>query len=222
MKKLAAWIGVNLVLLVLGTVFRFGHFWQRWEFLAAATAAAYNLFFSYVGYAYAAEPGGKTLSKTLQAPFYEVLYLCLRVSVPSLMFLASAALILGDRHVGKAPVDPADVVLKLVMTFLAFTAIWLGDTLTERHLRMKLGASDGELRWAQHLRRHAWLIDLPLVVGYLGLTLLYIGHRYGTEEELLLQAFIGGASALEMLILSAVHGFAELADHKKQALVPSM
>ena len=220
MKKLTWWIGVNILLIVLGTVFRFGHFWQRWEFLAAATAAAYNLFFSIVAYAYATEPGGKTLSKTLQDPKYVVIYFILRVSAPSAFFLASAALILGDRDVGHRPVRPSDVILKLVMTFFAFTAVWLGNMLTERHLRTKLGA--GELRWAQQLKRHAWLIDLPLVVGYLGLFLIYIGHRYVTEDELLLQAFVGGASALEMLILSAVHGLEGFADHRELAIIPSM
>lgn len=222
MKKLAAWVGVNTLLIVLGTIFKFAHFWQRWEFLAAATAAAYNLFFSFVSYAYTAEPGGKTLSKTLQNPSYELLYLFLRVSIPSLMFIGSAGLILGDRNVGRGPIAVSDVILKLAMTFVAFTAVWLGDILTERHLRTRLGSTEGELRWAQHLKRHAWLVDLPLVVGYFGLILIYVSHRSNTEGELLLQAFVGGASALEMLVLSAVHGCAEFADHRTHALVPSM
>jgi hypothetical protein len=223
-KKTFAWIGVHAVLLLIvlpGTIVKFDHFWQKWEFLAAVAAALYNLVFSLAEYAYVTEPGGKTLSRTLAEGHNVFIYLCLRVSVPSAMFGMSAFIIYGDHDIGHGPVDSLNVVLKLVMTFIAFAAVWVGDTVTERRLRGKENATDGELWWAQHLKRHAWVIDLPLVFGYLGLILIYRGH-HGTNEELHLQAFVGGASALEMLILTAVHGFAEFADHRKRPLLSNI
>jgi hypothetical protein len=216
-RKLAIWVGVNLVLLVIvltTTVVPFGHFWQKWEFLAAFTAALYNGCFSIVGFYYVEQPGGKNLSSTLKRPFNGVFYVVMRMTAPSLLFLCAAFVIWSDRHVDNVAVEWPNVFCKLLLTFLAFTAVWLGDTVTARHLRNKRPHDDNDLLWAKHLRRHAWIIDLPLVVGYAGLMAGYIFHRVAQEDELFLQAFVGGASALEMLVLSAVHSVAELADHE--------
>ena len=67
------------------------------------------------------------------------------------------------------------------------------------------------------------MIDLPLVVGYAGLIIAYQLHRTTPEGELFLQAFVGGASAFEMLVLSAVHGLEEIDDHEESSLftIPS-
>lgn len=223
MKLLSAWIVLILIFCAIvlpGRIewLKFDHFWQKWEFLAATTAAAYNLFFTIVIYAYGTQADSTTLHKVLQTPLSVAVYLILRVSLPSLLLAGAAVVIWSDRaHGHQQPVDPKGVVLKLVLTFLAFAAICVGDLLTSRHLQHKKHPHEADLEWARHLKRHAWLIDLPLVLAYLGLVVIFIGHQNTREDMLLLQAFIGGASALEMLILSAVHGFAEFADREERS-----
>jgi hypothetical protein len=73
--------------------------------------------------------------------------------------------------------------------------------------------------WIRYFKRRARLIDFPFVIAYTVLTCLYLLYRYdsanlakGNDFALLLQAFVGGASALEMMIQSAIHGLSEIGD----------
>jgi hypothetical protein len=222
MKQFIVWLSIIMsagVAVFSGAVITFDHFWQQWEFLAAAIAAIYNLFFAIFLYAFQKPPGGKTLHRSLNDGRSVVAYLLMRVSLPSMFFVIAMVVISRDRHHGGAPIPTNDVNVKLLMTLAAFVTVWLGDLLTSYYLRRSDGSTEAELRWVRHFRRHAWLVDLPLAVAYAGLTAVFFvyshwsfGLRAELNAPLLLQAFVGGASALELLIQSAVHGFSDFVD----------
>jgi hypothetical protein len=223
MKQLWIWIVVVVFLgttTFSGVIVRFDHFWQAWEFLAAATAAVYNLCFAVVVYASRQEKGEGTLNDALSDSFAVSTHLLLRVSLPSLFFFGTMVVILWGRHVGFDPVPGRQVMLKLSLTFAAFVTIWIGDLVTHHQLRGIVNEKhQSPQAWIGYFKTRAWLIDLPFVIGYAGLICIYT--TYGSfplvspkpdEHALLVQAFVGGASALEMMIQSAIHGFSELGD----------
>jgi len=223
MKQLWIWIVVVVFLSAAtfsGVVVRFDHFWQSWEFLAAATAAVYNLCFAVVVYASRQEKEEGTLNDALSDNFAVSTHLLLRVSLPSLFFFGTMVVILWDRHVGSNPVPGRNVLLKLSLTFAAFVTIWVGDLVTQHQLRGIVNANHRSPHaWIGYFKTRAWLIDLPFVIGYAGLICIYTTYGYHPlisarpdEHALLVQAFVGGASALEMMIQSAIHGFSEVGD----------
>lgn len=220
MKLLVVWLMVIAALSAIvfsGAVVRFDHFWQEWEFLAAATAAVHNLFFAVVVYASRRESGEGSLHDALAGSV--VTHLLLRVSLPSLCFVGTMMVVLADRDVGEAPVPGDSVILKLLLTLGGFLAVWIGDLVTRHQLAGVLTAGRGPAyAWMSYFRTRAWLIDLPFVIGYVGLIFIYAYYCYAPphspdpRHELLVQAFVGGASALEMMIQSAIHGFSEIGD----------
>jgi hypothetical protein len=222
MRQLLVWIALVCVLsgiVFSGAVVTFEHFWHAWEFLAAATAALYNLFFAIVVYASRREPHEGTLHDALSDGGAVATHLLLRVSLPSLLFFGTMVVVLWDRQAGASPVPARSVLLKLFLTLGAFVCIWTGDFVTARYLSDPK-SSDHRLPfgWIVYFRTRLWLIDLPFVVGYAGLICVYSMYRYGPvastsmEHQLLVQAFIGGASALELMIQSAIHGFSEIGE----------
>jgi len=223
MKQLSVWLLVVAVLSVLvfsGVIFTFDHFWQAWEFLAAATAAVYNLFFAIVVYASREEKGEGTLHAALGSKAAVATHLILRVSLPSFFFVGTMVVVLWDRQIGTAPVPGHSVLLKLGLTLVAFLTVCAGDFVTERQLAgVTLPDYSSPHGWIKYFKTRVWLIDLPFVVGYIGLICIYAMYRYDPrnasrpeDSELLIQAFVGGASALEMMIQSAIHGFSEIGD----------
>jgi len=222
MKQLFIWISVVVLLsaaVFSGAFVRFDHFWQEWEFLAAATAAVYNLFFAVVVYASRHEEGEGTLHDALADSVSITIHLLLRVSLPSFLFVGTTIVILCDRQEGGGPVSTHSVMLKLLLTLAAFITVWTGDLVTAHRLRGVDPEGPTPSAWISYFKRRAWLIDSPFVVAYTVLTFLYMLYRYdsanlakGNAFALLLQAFVGGASALEMMIQSAIHGFSEIGD----------
>jgi hypothetical protein len=223
MKLLWAWIavvGMLSVIIFSGIFVKFDHFWQSWELLAATTAAFYNLVFAVVIYANRTEPGEGTLDHAFEQDRGAVLaHLLLRVSLPSAFFVGAVGVILADRHVGSHPVPAQNVLLKLSLTLAAFVILWIGDFMTERRLSGIVDAKNSSPHaWIRYFKTRTWLIDLPFVIGYTGLIGIYYVYGYTgavsnpDEHALLVQAFVGGASALEMMIQTAIHGFSEVSD----------
>lgn len=223
MKQLVAWIGVVTMMSIAvfsGWIVRFHYFWESWELLAAATAAIYNLFFAAVVFASRREKEEGTLHEVLSDNVAIAAYLLLRVSLPTLFFGSTVLVIFLDRHAGATPVPAERVLLKLFLTLAAFIAVLFGDLVTQLRLS---GITTPNQRtpthWMNYYKNRVWLIDLPFVIGYRGLICIYALYRYdptvaGTANAhaLLVQAFVGGASALEMMIQGAIHGFSELGD----------
>ena len=221
MKQLWVWIvvvGALTIATFSGAIVRFDHFWQAWEFLAAATAAVYNLCFAVVVFASREERGEGTLNDALADSYAVSTHLLLRVSLPSLFFFGTMVVILWGRHVGSGPVPTRHVLLKLSLTFAAFVTVWIGDLMTQHQLSGIVNSDHRSPQaWIGYFKNRAWLIDLPFVIGYAGLICIYAIYGYhpvvlqkADEHALLVQAFVGGASALEMMIQSAIHGFSEI------------
>jgi hypothetical protein len=221
--KLVIWISVVTLLSIIifsGTVVRFHHFWEAWEFLAATTAAIYNLCFAVVLFALRHEKDEGTLHSALSDNKLIMVHLLLRVSLPTLFFIGTAMVILWDLHAGGTPVPPERVFLKLFLTVGGFVTILIGDFVTEHQLGgITKPNNRPPVGWMSYFRTRVWLIDLPFVVGYCGLIVIYATYRYdpidaisSAQHALLVQAFVGGASALEMMIQSAIHGFSEVID----------
>jgi len=223
MKQLIVWIGVVIALSIIvfsGVLIRFHHFWEAWELLAAATACLYNLFFAVVVFASRREKGEGTLHEALADNGAIALHLILRVSLPAGLFFGTVMVILLDRHAGLGPVPAQSVFLKLSLTLGAFVAILAGDFVTERQLNGITNSDNRSPRhWMNYFHTRVWLIDLPFVIGYVGLIGIYAMSRFDPDvaytaeaHALAVQAFVGGASALEMMVQSAIHGFSELSD----------
>jgi len=84
-----------------------------------------------------------------------------------------------------------------------------------------LGVPDGTLHqyalggWRQEFRDHIYFVHAPFILSYLVLLIVYAGRRNsGSEAELTLQAFLGGASALEVLLQSTIHALGGLAEER--------
>jgi hypothetical protein len=221
LKQLWVWIAVVTALgaaVFSGAIVRFEHFWQAWELLAASTAAIYNLCFAIVVYALRHEKGEGTLHDALANNIADTVHLLLRVSLPTLLFGGTTILILSGRG-GVGPLPAEDVFRKLLLTLAAFMTVWIGDIVTAHQLGAVVDSNGHPpYQWMTYFKTRVWLIDFPFVVGYVGLICIFTVYWFdrphapdATPFALLLQAFIGGASALEMLIQSAIHGFSEIA-----------
>jgi hypothetical protein len=222
MKQLAIWL---LVVGILSTIVfngwpTFDYFWQAWEFLAAATAMLYNLFFAIAVYALHQQKGEGTLRDALSDGHATFIHLILRISLPTFFFIATLGVVFLDRHNGGAPMPAESVLWKLFLTLAAFISIMAGDWVTKHQL---IDIADSHNRWLdgwiKYFTTRIFVIDLPFVIGYVGLLVIYSLGRYDSvgvlrpnSYVLLLQAFVGGASALEMMIQSAIHGFSEIGD----------
>jgi hypothetical protein len=201
-------------------ILTFTHFWQAWEFLAATTATLYNLFFAVIVYTSHKQDGEGTLKNALPDGSASTMHIILRVCFPSLFFALTAFVVFLDRHSGPGPVEANMVFWKLGLTLAAFITVCIGDYATSFYLR-EIADTRGRMlqAWIAYFRTRVWLIDAPFVIGYAGLIVIYALYRIdgaGTplsdDFALLLQAFVGGASALEMMTQSAIHGFSEYAN----------
>jgi len=226
MRLLLMWLGTNVVLATLtfcGVFRNFEYFWQEWEFLAASSACLYNAFFAFFSFAMDAPEGSEPLSEVLPKGGPKAHYLLFRTGLPT-VFFGWAGVVLHEHPVG--PIPSSSIRWKLAATLCAFAMIWLGDFLTARDLRREKNPLLERSRslWIAHFRRHTWLIDFPLVVGYAGLFAAFLIYdakpAAHLNEKLLLEAFIGGASALEMLILTAIHGLSGIAEREVRSSIP--
>jgi hypothetical protein len=218
MKRLFAWIAVNAIWasVVFSGVFEFPHFWQEWEFMAATSAFLYSVVFVLFSLTNKTTPSAPALSKTLVQGEAMIPYLVFRVSSPAILFVVVFVLLLVNRaHAHETLLE----LLKLGSTLLAFITIWFGDLYTAQILREK-NKRETESPWIAHFQQHAWLVDFPLVVGYAGLFVAFVLYQIQPPKEPLVQPFLGGASAFEMLVLSAIHGLSDLADRRREPPFP--
>lgn len=221
MKQIWVWflpVGVISAIVFSGLFgLTFTHFWQAWEFLAAVTATLYNLIFAVLVYTEHRQNREGTLRDALSDGSSSTIHIIFRICLPSALFLLTAFVVFLDRHSGPGPVETRMVFWKLGFTLAAFITIWVGDYKTGVYLHEIAETRHRQLTaWIGYFRTHVWLIDVPFVIGYAGLILIYALYRIdstGTPRPddfaLLLQAFVGGASALEMMTQSAIHGFSE-------------
>jgi hypothetical protein len=72
--------------------------------------------------------------------------------------------------------------------------------------------SGGSQPAGQSVADHIRFVDIPFAISYLALAQLYAWTTTPTDSlhELQLQAFLGGASAFEMLMQSTIHAFSKV------------
>jgi hypothetical protein len=191
----------------------FHHFWHRWEFFSAVSAALYNaLIFASVFFL--RRRGGVTLDDALGSGLKKLFVFFLRFLVPILLLAWLGLLVWLDRA-AIAPLAHRTSELKIWVALLAFVSFLLGDSLILRCL----GVPDGTLheyafmRWRREFKNHIFFVHMPFVLSYIVLLAVYGSERNATSaSELTLQAFLGGASALEVLLQSTIHALGGLAE----------
>jgi hypothetical protein len=173
-----------------------GYFWPEWEFLAAASAAAYN-FLVYPLFYFTARRSVDSLLRGDRKMWVNLF----RFVIPTAFLSLVCFLVWLDVQIdGPAPSE--HIRLKLWLTFFVFASFMWGDILIFTGL-------EETSRGYERARETAWHIkffDTPFVISYLVLIRIYSTHTTtDVERELYLQAFLGGASALEMLVQSTMH-----------------
>jgi hypothetical protein len=193
---------------------QFHHFWHRWEFFAAVSAASYNaLIFASVFFL--RQRDGRTLDYALGSGLKKLFVFFFRFLVPILSLSAVGVLVWLDRKVDHAA-DHDHVATKLTVTLIAFASFLLGDLIILSRLRApEATLPEPALRaWRREFRTHVVYVHVPFVLSYVVLWLLYAKYEGSPPRvELAVQTFLGGASALEVLLQSTVHALSGLADH---------
>jgi hypothetical protein len=185
------------------------HLWHQWEFLAAASAGAYNLLvFPVVFYGF----GDRGLDATLERGFAKLLVFWFRFLLPALLLAGVCVLLWQAGHAGE--VSPPDAVrLKLELTLGAFASLLLGDLVMLSGVLRGREEHYGQAEaLAKQIKHHLQFFDIPFVLSFFVLLRIYTtaGAGVAGEHEAHLQAFVGGASALEMLLQSTMHSFSTL------------
>ena len=186
---------------------QFHHFWHQWEFFSASSAALYNLLI-FAAVFFLRRRDGRTLDYALGSGIKKFLVFMFRFMVPILLLVWVGVLVWLDRN--ELSISHATTQLKLRITFGAFLSFLIGDSIILTRLRTQEGTlPDSTLKgWRREFKTHIYYVHLPFILSYLVLLTLYAQQAGASAaENLSMQTFLGGASALEVLLQSTIHAF---------------
>ena len=159
---------------------------------------------------------GRTLDYALGSGLKKLLVFFFRFLFPILLFAWVGLIVWLDRSAAE-PVKHHLVELKLLVTLSAFVSFLIGDIIILTRLRTPEGTlSEYTLRgWRHEFKTHIFFVHLPFILSYLVLFAVY-ASRAGSppDVELSLQSFLGGASALEVLLQSTIHALSGLSEEE--------
>lgn len=217
----AVWFGIFCLLCLISRRPSFRHFWHRWECVAAAASALFNFVVFGLMY-YMPMHGGPPLEELIPRGLPKLMFHFTRFG-PSALLLVVCVLVFMERE-REEPLTAAQVTCRLGLTLGAFCVFALGDFVIlealkgpvalpsswlnqEAWTRMTLEAAP-RFSWAHEFGSLFYYLDLPFAISYFVLMIYWLLWLRPNEQPKEAQAFLGGASALEVLVQSLAHAAA--------------
>lgn len=205
--RITVWLTILLGLGFATFSGRFGYFeyfWLPWEFLAATSAAAYNLFAIFVFVVPQTHHGA--IDDLLKSG-WKILVAIVRFATPLALFSLIALQLLP----GQTTLHLSwNLRQRLIATMIAFSAMLIGDAIIYSRLRAGVTSAPSAPRelWRSEIRTLMNFVQVPFIASYIAL--LYVLQHAHDADPRTIEAFVGGAAAFEVIVQNTIHAAIQL------------